>query len=57
MPGGFIGAKRYLNSRFLETGTFEEYLFNKDNVSDASQEEADMFHQLMNRSTFLIGNL
>lgn len=55
LPNGFIEAKKYMNSVFLEHGRFEEYIFNKGFVHPASEGETDMYVALKERSVHLIG--
>jgi len=51
----FVQAKEYLNSIFLETGSFNKYAFNRDFVTKASENEAQMYLALKDRSVHLIG--
>lgn len=55
LPNGFIEGKQYMNSVYLENGTFEFYAFNSSFVVSATESEKDMFQQLKDRSIYLIG--
>jgi len=56
LPENFIQASTRLNSIFLETGRFVEYVFNAAFVEPATSEDADMFQAMKDRSIHLIGN-
>ena len=55
LPNGFIEGKQYMNSVYLENGSFEFYAFNSSCVVPATDLEKDMYQQLKDRSIYLIG--
>lgn len=55
LSNGFIKAKQYLNSKFLETGTFSEYIFSKELVRLPNEEERNYYNSLKDHSIHLIG--
>lgn len=54
LKNGFIAAKKYCNSVFLETGKFESYMFNKNNTRTASAKEVSEYTALKNNSPFTV---
>lgn len=51
--GDFIPALRYMNNRFLETGTFELYSFIFEYCTQASEEETAAYLELKKNSKYL----
>lgn len=52
---GWVSAKKYMNSVFLTTGSFEQYQFHQQAITSASQEEIDYYISLKEHSIHLIG--
>lgn len=52
---GWVSAKKYMNSIFLESGHFEQYQFHQQAIVSPTQEEEDYYIALKDRSIHLIG--